>query len=256
MVNLKPMKWQTPPHTLALAPETLHLWLAPLTADEARESRYAASLSEEERARAERLPPEIRAMYIQSHGILRALLSRYSDIAPQALHYTYGPNQKPALENSALQFNMTHSGRYALYAFCLQHETGVDIEQHADRNILALAERYFTPPELDALNKAAPSQQQALFFQLWTQKEALIKAFGLSVQSHLHCFDLDVSSKTPLKRLDNTLGDKSEWRIIPIETDAEYTAAVAYHASVNTVTPYYFYHNATRIDSRNGDTHD
>jgi phosphopantetheinyl transferase len=66
--------------------------------------------------------------------MLRALLARYLDRDPRALDFVIGPHGKPALlaeEGTPamdLRFNLSHSGRLALFAVTAGREVGVDIE--------------------------------------------------------------------------------------------------------------------------------
>lgn len=89
-------------------------------------------------------------------------------------------------------FNLSHAGRYAVLAVD-ERPVGVDIEQLHDFP-LELATRYFAPAEqaqLQACPTAAARQQ--LFFQLWTCKEAYLKATGAGLSDALHSFAVDVA---------------------------------------------------------------
>jgi phosphopantetheinyl transferase len=78
-----------------------------------------------------------RILWTRSRGMLRALLARYTDRDPRALHFVFGPHGKPALltEGGApardLRFSLSHSAGLALVAVSSEREVGVDIE-HAD----------------------------------------------------------------------------------------------------------------------------
>jgi 4'-phosphopantetheinyl transferase len=58
-------------------------------------------------------------------------------------------------------------------------EVGVDVEEHrAAVDVEGLAPRLCAPPELEALRALAPAARRVAFFELWTRKEALLKAVG------------------------------------------------------------------------------
>ena len=84
-------------------------------------------------------------------------------------------DNRPYLPGQALDFNISHSGRYAVCALSPAGRVGVDLE-HRTRADLAPFAPHFAPVEWAAL-QAAPDPQQA-FCRLWTQKEAVAKADG------------------------------------------------------------------------------
>jgi 4'-phosphopantetheinyl transferase len=84
-------------------------------------------------------------------------------------------DNRPYLPGQALDFNISHSGRYAVCALSAASRVGVDLE-HRTRADLAPFAPHFAPAEWAAL-QAAPDPQRA-FCRLWTQKEAVAKADG------------------------------------------------------------------------------
>lgn len=93
------------------------------------------SLSQEEKKQAEMFHGlSLKNMYVVSHGILRQALSFYTNTPHKEISYGFNSFGKPFLKgnHSNLQFNMSHSGEYAIYAFALNCEVGVDIERHFD----------------------------------------------------------------------------------------------------------------------------
>lgn len=58
-------------------------------------------------------------------------------------------------------------------------KAGVDLEQYQTRDYLALAEKTCSTEEIHRLQNLAPLERQALFYRLWTIKEALIKGQDL-----------------------------------------------------------------------------
>jgi 4'-phosphopantetheinyl transferase len=66
-----------------------------------------------------------------------------------------------------------------IFGFCGDRAVGVDIEQiRPIDNMEAIAGRFFAEPESAALCRAEIPLKRALFFRLWTMKEAWIKAAG------------------------------------------------------------------------------
>lgn len=76
---------------------------------------------------------------------------------------------------SGVCFNLSHSGDWVLLAVG-DTEIGCDIEQHRQADVLRLGKVVYTDAEMALLR--ASSDPQALFYALWTKKEALLKCMG------------------------------------------------------------------------------
>lgn len=141
-----------------------------------------------ERARASRLRrPSDQVLFIQAHGLLRRVLSRYAPEAPEAWRFVVGPHGKPALCSrthpawQTLRFNLSHCTGHVAVAVACDREVGVDIER-LDALPLSedLAETLLAPRELRdwrGLGGDAQAQQRFLMAR-WTFKEAVLKALG------------------------------------------------------------------------------
>src|SRR5581483_2038035 len=91
----------TPPGRLALSPDEAHLWY--VLADEAGEppllAAYHDLMSAEERARHAALRvPGSRIEHLLARALVRATLSRYADVAPEAWAFRRGPHGKPEID--------------------------------------------------------------------------------------------------------------------------------------------------------------
>ena len=170
--------------SLLLAPNEVHLWRVSLDLPEARIEALAQTLSEGERARAGQFVfVRDRKRFIAGRGLLRVLLGRYLQRAPETLQFRYGPYGKPALNmegvSSPLCFNIAHSGGLALYAFVWGHAVGVDLEQQRTVSYReSIVRRFFTPHEQETFFALPENQRQEGFFNCWTRKEAYLKACG------------------------------------------------------------------------------
>ncbi len=143
---------------------------------------------------------------------MRRLLASYVGMAAADLKFNYGPRGKPELDatsqDPAIQFNVSHRGALALYAFVLDRAVGIDIEYLREvPEALAIARNHFTATETRLLERAAmigefvsderPGERAAIerrgrecFFRLWTRKEAVIKAVGTGLSMPLDEFDV------------------------------------------------------------------
>ena len=81
-----------------------------------------------------------------------------------------------------------------MYAFALEREVGVDIEQiRADIASESIAENFFSPSEVQTLRALPREHQSQGFFNCWTRKEAYIKARGQGLSIELNSFDVSLS---------------------------------------------------------------
>jgi 4'-phosphopantetheinyl transferase len=136
-----------------------------------------------------------RIRYIASRALLRTLSAEYLDLDAATLALGYGGNGKPYWANikDRLHFNISHSGSWIVLAFSSHFPVGIDIQSRtgrASRDSLALATRFFHPSEQDSLRRAEADQRETLFFDIWSGKEAVIKAFGEGVHGGLRKFSV------------------------------------------------------------------
>lgn len=189
--------------------DEIHLWLIDLNPSVSRDPYVEDLLSDEERHKAQCFKfTQHRQHFVTSHGYLRLILSRYLNCAPPDVAYVSGKRGKPYLLNqdNHLFFNMSHTEGKALYAITLGAEIGVDIEKiHETLAISELIEQVFTPQEKSYFEKCSDNQKRKFFYDIWTQKEAYLKATGdgltiplntLDISRHKHAwasYKLDIS---------------------------------------------------------------
>jgi 4'-phosphopantetheinyl transferase len=150
-------------------------------------------LQEAEKKRADAfLFPEHRRRFIQAHAALRQILHHYTGVAPGSLLFASGDSGKPCLENMGtvrLSFNMSHSGELAAVAVSGVTEIGVDIESIRPMpDWEQIARQSFHPAELEWLRATAAHRRNEAFFEVWTAKEAYIKASGRGLSHPLDSF--------------------------------------------------------------------
>lgn len=153
----------------------------------AHRKRFEAILDEEELERAARFRFEPdRERYILGHGMLREVLGRHVDADPAMLRFARGPYGKPIIQGSDVHFNFSDTKDAVLVGTSTVAELGVDLEtMHRQVDHDAVADHYFTPKEIDALNRAAGSERKRRFLELWTRKEAVLKACGIGLMDDL-----------------------------------------------------------------------
>jgi len=139
-------------------------------------------LSNQEKTQAEKfINKPLRDRYVMSHGLLRYLLSFYVGSKPHEIEYSVNQFGKPFLkeESSRVQFNMSHSKDYAAYIMALDCQVGIDIEwKDKTINFEEISDLVLSPAETNNFNKLDPEGKFHTFYDIWTKKEAIVKAIG------------------------------------------------------------------------------
>ena len=200
----------------ALSARTVQVWRLPLaTMSAAVESLDAA---ERERAARFRFPPD-RRNYIITRGALRRILAAQLMIEPRAVQLDRSVHGKPCLHLAQaathLRFNVAHAADWALVAVASGREVGVDLEPVRPMpDAPELARRCLSPNERRRLDHAAPGDVSREFLQLWTRKEAVLKASGLGISGGLTETD---TTESPL------VGGR--WQVLDLPIIEGYVAA-------------------------------
>ncbi|HQY69301.1 MAG TPA: 4'-phosphopantetheinyl transferase superfamily protein [Pseudomonadales bacterium] len=180
-----------------LAAGATHLWLCDLDAlrDSALLADYLSLLDTDEMQRLQRLVFERdRHRFLVSHALLRYVLSLYAGRPAASWRFLKGTHGKPELAPGqgarAPAFNLSHSGSLALLAVSDGAGLlGVDIEFHRPmRNFQSLATRNFAPREAASLPGLDGAELAGEFYDLWTLKEAFVKACGAGLSQSLADF--------------------------------------------------------------------
>jgi 4'-phosphopantetheinyl transferase len=216
----------------------VHIYLLNLAAE--TDLSYAqawAVLNSEEQARAGRIRHELtQRAFVRVRASLRILLGRYLRVAPSSIRFAFGGKGKPRLAGSepdcGLVFNVSHSGDLGLIALALDTALGVDVERHRYMpNKDGMAERCFAESEL-AWWRALPEALRALaFFDLWSCKEAFVKATGEGIALGLETCVVDLHGPPKLLAIPPNLGAVGEWRLNLLDLEAGYASAVCYQGA-------------------------
>ena len=227
--------WRSPPETLVLSSDEVHVWRATLNQAPTQIQCFLRNLAADEQARAERFHfAKDREHFVVARGVLRAILGRYLNRGPEGLSLCYGPHGKPALAGGsagdAIRFNVSHSHGIALYAVTRGREVGIDLEWiRSDLAVAEIAERFFSRREVAMLRSLPAEVQLQAFFRCWTRKEAYIKARGEGLSLPLDQFDLSLapgeSGAVPDTQRDPS--EISRWSLQDLVPAKGYAAAVA-----------------------------
>lgn len=110
---------------------------------------------------------------------LRVVLGRFLSLAPQEVPLEVMPNGKPCLAHpfSDTHFNLSHCRDLLLIAIA-PSPVGIDVESTSRANDLLGCEESFCHPREIALLPQEPCHRASILLEIWTAKEAALKAQG------------------------------------------------------------------------------
>lgn len=123
----------------------------------------------------------------------------------------FGSEGKP-YNKKGPPFNIAHSDDYVILGFLSQngHNVGVDIERIQALDFKSMGKHFLCGEEMDYLSSA--TNEQSAFFELWTRKEALLKARGSG-------FMMDPKT---VNCLDESETKSAQYQLQEIDIDTDY----------------------------------
>lgn len=227
--------WQTPSQPPRLRDSLVHVWRANLSLATSEIEELTTLLSPDEIARANKFRfLEHKSRFIAARGILRQLLANYLDLNPQNITFEYSDRGKPWLaQDTSLQFNISHSQEYALFGFTFNHLIGVDIEyQRTMPDALKIAQRFFSAREYKMLEEVSLEQRSRLFFQLWTAKEAYLKATGTGLSASLNSVEIALNHSKSLYLSTLKKDTIMNWSLYSCTPATDYLAVIAINTQI------------------------
>jgi 4'-phosphopantetheinyl transferase len=218
-----------------LADDEIHVWKCKLEVDHVERIRFWSSLSCEEKLRAVRFRRVVdRNRFVVTHGRLREILGFYAELAPYEIVLLSEENGKPvlgsALRAKRVDFNITHSGDVALFAFGRHRNIGIDVEKIEEGlGIQSIAETCLSISEQALLSNLSSKDRATGFFNCWTRKEAYLKARGDGLRLALSGFDVTLAPGAPARFL---AGVGPEWQIVAFYAESNFPAALVYDGPV------------------------
>ncbi len=197
--------------------------------------------------------PQCGASGDQQH-CLRDLLAAYLHAEAHGWRIERDVRGKPFIaglpDDASLQFNLAHSGPALLVGISRNQALGVDVELgQRTRPWLALAQRYFSADETAALAALPPARQAPAFLDVWSCKEAVLKALGRGIAFGLHrlVFALDNDGAvTRLARIDDEAGGLEQWQVLRIRPADGTCGALAWHGPAHRVRAFRSAFESTR----------
>lgn len=207
------------------APYGIEVWLLELNLQAPLSDSDLNLVSEDEYTHALRFRRhEDRVRSITTRAALRKLVAAQTGSSPQSLCFITNCYGKPRLRDEPeIEFNVSHSGRFALIALSAIGEVGVDIEYRNHSIDAKSLDAYIFSP----LERRTGLSAAGCFIEHWVAKEAVLKALGLGVSEHLQTVSiLPFEGEGYYVTHDKPeWGELSAWRI---EAPEGYAAALGY----------------------------
>jgi 4'-phosphopantetheinyl transferase len=221
----------------ALAAGEIHIWwMSTRHVDLSQLAEADELLSDLERARRRRLAfPDLRRDFTLARALVRTTLSHYADVPAAAWRFAANAYGRPEIEAPAtpiaLRFNLSHTCGLVACAVTATSAVGLDVERLAWRaELLSIARRHFSSGEIRDL-EAAPtvSAREALFFSMWTLKEAYAKArcLGLSLPLDATAFRIDADGEVEARLGGDERQLAATWHLKLIDELPGYRMALA-----------------------------
>jgi 4'-phosphopantetheinyl transferase len=221
----------------ALPSDEIHMHIAddPAITAPALLARYDAMLDPEEAARRDRFHfAQHRHQFLVARALVRSTLSLYRpDIKPAEWQFAANAYGRPRIVGDgagALDFNLSHTDGRIVLAVCRARSPGVDIER-LDRleTVTHIAARFFAERETRALLALPPLMQRRRFFDLWTLKEAYIKARGMGLSIPLTDFSIHFPAEgaPAIHFADGVDDEASRWQLWSFDAGEDYALSLA-----------------------------
>jgi 4'-phosphopantetheinyl transferase len=193
-------------------------------------------LSEKERERARAFADESdRIRFVGGRALLRSMLCEHTGIDARAWRFGNGDKGKPFVEApeaaaEGLAFSVSHAGPGIACAVGIARSVGIDIEPF-DREIDVdrLAGRILSPRERDALASGPGGDRRRRMLELWTLKEAVVKASGEGISAMLSGIEIsfDEDGRPVLASDAARLSPLSDWTLRQFRTSTGCCGALA-----------------------------
>ena len=129
-------------------------------------------------------PVERQWQYLQSRVLQRLVLGAYVERDPKQLRFQRDEWGRPRLaEHGTLHFSLSHCASHVALAVGSDPVLGVDVETVVPvrPSFMHIARQFFHAADLAQLLECPEEKRYSRFLELWTLKEAYLKAIGLGM---------------------------------------------------------------------------
>jgi 4'-phosphopantetheinyl transferase len=225
-----------------LNPGEFLVWLGAIEKPHADPAAWML-LDERERQRALKLSEEtLRARYVHIRANVRKLLADFVGDRPAHLNLQIEAFGKPYLADyPELTFNLSHSGPYVLLGLGYRCRLGVDIEISKKRiDLNGLIKKCFAEEEQRVWHTVPDLAKLSHFYQIWTYKEAFVKAVGRGLALGLPTVIPDPYQSGLFLHVPKGCGLASDWHSLSLTAAPDYYAALATDQKIDSVSIHSF----------------
>ena len=189
------------------------------------------SLSTAERDRASAFVFEAdRKRFVARRSVVKYLLAALHGCDPSEVALGVNTYGKPVITTGPYVFNTSSSGDSLLVAVGRRSEVGeigVDLETLRPMpDALLIAQQFFSADEVAQLRRLSGDARLWAFFNCWTRKEALVKAFGSGLSFDLNRFSVTMLADEPARILQLD-GQACGWHLYGWSPTQRHVAALA-----------------------------
>ena len=206
-----------------------------LLADPESVERCRARVSSDDLARVGRLfSTGARHLRLVAWALARTVLSRHAPVAIDAWRFRETEHGRPEIAEPTLtpplRFNLSHTAGLVACVVAEADDVGLDVEDVRRRSdIRSITRRFFAPGEVAAIERLDDERRPTAFFELWTLKEAYLKARGVGISLPLTevAFALE-PDRPPAVSFGPAVGDTpGAWQFAHLRPTPYHLAAVA-----------------------------
>ncbi len=224
----------------------LHIWCIPYLQACKSKMIVESVLSPDELIQASQFKfKELQQKFLLRRTILRKILGRYCGSSPKKLNFCTTSYGKPYITGDInISFNFSHSNELAYVAITNDLPVGIDVELIEEFDSKEkVAKQFFSPKEYTEYTNLEPHKKLEAFFDIWTRKEAFIKAIGEGLSYPLDQFQVTFKNRsdTKINYTATTQQGMPEWKLLGkkiLFNNLSYIVSCAY---VNSISDINFY---------------
>lgn len=198
-----------------------------------------------------------KALFTQAHALKRLTLASYTGTGPKELSFDQNAQGKPFLRprrgSAAPGFNLSHTHGMVVLAVAYESDIGVDVEnvQRTGRWD-DLVQTVFTVEEQAGIWACPPDERPRKFYELWTFKEAYVKARGLGLSLPLQEFTIrsHAGGYAVVSTVQDTRNGATDWQLESFSIEP-FHIAIAIRASQKWKIQWHPASNSSRTNTSN-----
>lgn len=219
--------------------DEVHVWTVNVVSHllDLKKNRLLLSQTEIEKAKKYRFV-EHENSYITRRAILRYILSLYLEVPPKEIEIELGQYGKPYLKKTRrnLHFNMSHSKGLVYYVVTKIGSVGIDIEFiDKEKDVDNLAQLVLHEKELKLYEQMPEEKRIRLFYDYWSQKEAIVKAIGVGLSQPLKSIQMIEPIKSSNFQVVDPKGSSSCWNVKTLKTHFNYSGSIALDKNITDI---------------------